>query len=85
MNRQPPSPVAIVTGASRGIGAEIARRLAADGFAVAVNYASSASEADLVVAQIVADGGRAVAVKADVASADCSRKPRQASVAWTCW
>ncbi|MCQ4271689.1 SDR family oxidoreductase [Pseudomonas kuykendallii] len=74
MNRQTPSPVAIVTGASRGIGAEIARRLAADGYAVAVNYASSASEADLVVAQIVADGGRAVAVKADVASAGDVRR-----------
>lgn len=61
--------VAIVTGASRGIGAQIAKRLAADGFAVAINYASSAREADALVAEIGAAGGRAIAVKADVASA----------------
>lgn len=61
--------VAIVTGASRGIGAQIAKRLAADGFAVAINYASSAREADALAAEIGAAGGRAIAVKADVASA----------------
>jgi 3-oxoacyl-[acyl-carrier protein] reductase len=64
-----PRKVAIVTGASRGIGAEIAKRLAADGFAIVVNYASSASEADAVVAQLIAEGGQAIAVKADVADA----------------
>lgn len=61
--------VAIVTGASRGIGAAIARRLSTDGFAVVVNYASSSSEADALVAELNGAGGRAVAVKADVSKA----------------
>jgi 3-oxoacyl-[acyl-carrier protein] reductase len=61
--------VAIVTGASRGIGAVIAERLASEGFAVVINYASSAAEADALVASVQAKGGKAIAVKADVASA----------------
>jgi 3-oxoacyl-[acyl-carrier protein] reductase len=61
--------VAIVTGASRGIGAAVAQRLSADGFAVAVNYASNAAEADAVVARLRQDGGTALAVQADVARA----------------
>ena len=58
--------VAVVTGASKGIGASIARQLAAEGAAVVVNYASSKSGADQVVSEITRNGGRAVAVQADV-------------------
>jgi 3-oxoacyl-[acyl-carrier protein] reductase len=60
---------AIITGASGGIGRAVARRLARDGFAVVVNYAGNASKAEETVAEIVASGGRASAVQADVASA----------------
>ena len=59
---------AIVTGASRGIGRAVAMRLAHDGFAVAVNYASDAGQADAVVAAIKSGGGRAIALKADVSN-----------------
>jgi 3-oxoacyl-[acyl-carrier protein] reductase len=58
--------VAVVTGASKGIGAGIAKSLAAEGAAVVVNYASSKKGADGVVAEIVRKGGKAVAVQGDV-------------------
>ena len=58
--------VAVVTGASKGIGAEIAKQLAASGAAVVVNYASSKAGADKVVADITGAGGKAVAVQGDV-------------------
>jgi 3-oxoacyl-[acyl-carrier protein] reductase len=61
--------VALVTGASKGIGAAIARALAAQGAAVAVNYASSKAGADAVVADIGKAGGKAVAVQGDVSKA----------------
>jgi 3-oxoacyl-[acyl-carrier protein] reductase len=59
--------VAVVTGASKGIGAEIAKQLAAEGASVVVNYASSKEGADRVVGEITKKGGKAVAVQADVA------------------
>lgn len=65
--------VALVTGASKGIGACIAEHLAREGASVVVNYASSQAGADKVVAKIVAAGGKAVAVQADVS------KPEQIS------
>jgi NAD(P)-dependent dehydrogenase (short-subunit alcohol dehydrogenase family) len=60
----------IVTGASRGIGAAIAGKLAGDGYGVIVNYAADAEGAESVVSAIRAKGGRAVAVRADVAAPD---------------
>jgi 3-oxoacyl-[acyl-carrier protein] reductase len=62
--------VAVVTGASKGIGASIAEHLAAEGASVVVNYASSKAAADEVVKRIQGKGGKAVAVKADVSKPD---------------
>ncbi|PZV39369.1 SDR family oxidoreductase [Mesorhizobium kowhaii] len=66
--------VAIVTGASRGIGAAIAERLGKDGFTVIVNYAGSAAAAEEVVRKIEQAGGKAVTAQADVADADAVRR-----------
>lgn len=66
--------VAVITGASKGIGAGIAKSLAAEGASVVVNYASAKAGADKVVAEIVSNGGKAIAVQGDVSkTADISR------------
>src|SRR5260370_34453572 len=66
--------IALVTGASRGIGAEVTRRLAEDGFAVVVNYAKNADEARALVASLRDQGRTAIAGQADVSDPDDVRR-----------
>jgi 3-oxoacyl-[acyl-carrier protein] reductase len=73
--------VAIVTGASRGIGSAVAERLGRDGFAVIVNYSGSAEAADALVRKITEGGGRALAVKADVSDPGAVREMFETTVA----
>src|SRR6201991_4165190 len=69
MNTTNPSKIALVTGASRGIGAAIARQLARDGFMVLINYANNAREAEALAAETDKAGGHATPVQADVTDA----------------
>ena len=83
MNNRLAGTAAVVTGASKGIGAGIALRLAAEGAAVVVNYAASRAGAERVVQQIADGGGRAVAVQADLSRpADVQRLFAEAHSAW---
>src|SRR5258706_6175435 len=73
--------VAVVTGGSRGIGAAIAKRLAADGASVAVTYSKGADAAASVVKEIEGGGGKAIAIQADAADADAVRNAVEKTVA----
>jgi len=73
--------VALVTGGSRGIGAAIAKRLAADGASVAITYAKDASAASAVVKAIELGGGKAIAIQADAASVEAVKSAVEKAVA----
>src|SRR6267143_1755051 len=73
--------VALVTGGSRGIGAAIAKRLAADGAIVAITYAKDANAASAVVKAIELDGGKAIAIQADAADAEAVKGAIEKTVA----
>src|SRR5260370_4047133 len=73
--------VALVSGGSRGIGAAIAKRLAADGASVAIIYAKDANAASAVVQAIERDGGKAVAIQADAADAEAVKGAVEKTVA----
>src|SRR5258708_30592794 len=73
--------VALVTGGSRGIGAAIAKRLAADGAKVDITYAKDASAASAVVKAIEREGGKAIAIQADAADADAVKAAIEKTVA----
>ena len=74
-------PVAIVTGGSRGIGAAISERLAGEGYAVVINYAGRRDDAEALAARLVANGGEAIALQADVADAAAMQRLFEATEA----
>src|SRR2546425_6888592 len=81
MSKKLEGKTALVTGGSRGIGAAIAKRLAADGANVAITYAKDASAASVVVKAIELDGGKAIAIQADAADPDAGKAAVEKTVA----
>src|SRR3989475_6879953 len=81
MTRKLEGKIALITGGSRGIGAAIAKRLAADGASVAITFAKDASAASAVVKAIELDGGKAVAIQADAADVEAVKSAVEKTVA----